>query len=166
MGSAADHRRITGGLYGAALLINRLTGTLSPGIWNLLLNAPLLYLGWRYFSRRFFLYAIYGTILLTVLLESLDLNYPIQQQLYAAIATGIICGAGSGLILRSRGAGGGLDIVALFLLRKWNIGVGKFYMMYNSLLFSFLAANYNPDVFIASLILTFTLSTMMDRWTR
>jgi uncharacterized membrane-anchored protein YitT (DUF2179 family) len=43
---------------------------------------------------------------------------PIDNPILAAILAGIICGAGVGIILRSRGSVGGIDILAVFLNRK------------------------------------------------
>ncbi|PIE58653.1 MAG: hypothetical protein CSA33_01760 [Desulfobulbus propionicus] len=159
----AHHQFITGGMYGASLLISRQIGLMNPGYWYLVLNAPLLIVGYKYFSRRFFLYNTYASILTTLLLEVINLNFGIEEQLYAAIASGVICGIGSGIIFRSRGSSGGLDIVALFLNRKWNIGIGKFFLAFNTLLFLFLATQYKPDVVISSVILTFTSSMMIDQ---
>lgn len=159
----AHHQFITGGIYGASLLLSRQLGIMDSGYWYLLLNAPLLWIGYRYFSRRFFFYTAYAIALTTILLEVLELNYAIEDQMYAAIASGVICGIGSGIIFRSRGSSGGLDIVALFLNRKFNIGVGKFFLTFNSVLFLFLASTYKPDVVISSIILTFTSSLMIDQ---
>ncbi len=159
----AHHQFITGGIYGTALLLSRQLGLMSSGYWYLLINIPLLWLGYKYFSMRFFLYTTYAIVLMTFMLEIVELNFGIEDQLYAAIASGVICGVGSGVIFRSRGSSGGLDIVALFLNRKYNIGVGKFYLAFNALLFLCLATQYKPDVVIASIILTFTSSIMIDQ---
>jgi uncharacterized membrane-anchored protein YitT (DUF2179 family) len=82
--------------------------------------------------------------------------------MYAAIAGGAICGVGSGINLRSRGSGGGLDIVAIILNQKFNFGVGKFFMLYNVALFTFVFSQYQPDIVIASIILTFIASITVD----
>ncbi|BCL61186.1 membrane protein [Desulfomarina profundi] len=157
------HKFIIGGLYGTSLLIFYKTGLLSPGIWFFLLNIPLLVIGWIFMSRRFFFYSLFGIVCLTLFSQFLILNFDIHNQLYAAVAGGVICGAGTGIILRSRGSGGGLDIVAIILNQKYNFGVGKFYMIYNALLFSFVLTQYEPDLVIASMIVTFILSIALEQ---
>lgn len=159
----AHHQFITGGIYGSALLLSRQLGIMDPGYWYLALNAPLLWIGYRYFSRRFFFYNAYAIVLTTFLLQIIELDFAIEDQLYAAIACGVICGIGSGIIFRSRGSSGGLDIVALFLNRRFNIGIGKFFLAFNSVLFLCLATQYKPDVVIASIILNFISSQMIDQ---
>ncbi|TKB25385.1 YitT family protein [Desulfopila sp. IMCC35006] len=156
------HKFIIGGIYGTALLIYYKTNLLSPAIWYFLLNIPLLIAGWIFLSRRFFFYSLYGVCSLTFFAEFFTLNFAIQNQLYAAIAGGAICGVGAGINLRSRGSGGGLDIVAIILNQKFNFGVGKFFMLYNVALFSFVFSQYQPDIVIASIILTFISSITLD----
>lgn len=156
------HNFIIGGIYGTALLIYYKSNLLSPAIWYFLLNIPLLITGWIFLSRRFFFYSLYGVCTLTLFAEILTLNFAIHDQMYAAIAGGAICGVGAGINLRSRGSGGGLDIVAIILNQKFNFGVGKFFMLYNIALFTFVFSQYEPDIVIASIILTFIASIAVD----
>lgn len=156
------HKFIIGGLFGTGLLIFYKSNLLSPGIWYFLLNIPLLIAGWVFLSRRFFLYSLYGVCTLSLFSEVLTLDFAIHDQLYAAVAGGAICGAGAGINLRSRGSGGGLDIIAIILNEKFNFGVGKFYMLYNVGLFAFVFSQYQPDIVIASIILTFISSISLE----
>ncbi len=157
------HKFIIGGLYGTGLLIFYQTGTLSPGIWYFLLNIPLFIIGWIFLSRRFFLYSLYGVTILTLFTELISFDFAILEQLYAAIAGGVICGIGSGIILRSRGSGGGLDTLAIILNERFNFGVGKFFMLYNVILFTVVATQYNADIVIASMILTFVSTLSLEQ---
>jgi uncharacterized membrane-anchored protein YitT (DUF2179 family) len=157
------HKFIIGGLFGTSLLIFYQTGLLSPGIWYFILNIPLFIIGWIFLSRRFFLYSLYGVSILTLFTEIISLDFVIQEQLYAAIAGGVICGIGSGIILRSRGSGGGLDTLAIILNQRFNFGVGKFFMLYNVLLFTVVATQYDADIVIASMILTFASTLSLEQ---
>lgn len=153
---------IPGGVYGLSLFINYKTGVLSPGVLFFLLNVPVCILGWFLVSRRFVLYTVYCISVTTVASEFIVLDFGIEQQLYAAIAAGCICGTGSGIILRSLGSGGGLDIIAIIFYRYFNFGVGKTYLLFNLLLFSLVMANYSSDILIASIILTYVTSNSLD----
>ena len=86
----------------------------------------------------------------------------LYEVITAAIAGGLICGAGSGIILRSLGSAGGLDIAAIMLNTRFNIGVGRVYLLFNLILFTLTISFYSPDIFIASIILVFISSTMVD----
>ena len=148
------HQFIIGGLYGTCLLITYKIDLLSPGLLYLLVNIPLMIIAYINFSRRFFLYSLWGVLVLTFASELISLDLHIENQLYAAVAGGVICGIGSGIVLRSLGSGGGLDIIALILNRKYNIGIGKFFISYNILLFTGALTLYQIDLVIASIILT------------
>ncbi len=156
------HNFIIGGLFGTSLLLYYTTHFLSPGILYLIGNIPIMIAGYLLVSRRFFLYSLWAVIVVTVASEAITYNLAIVNQLYAAVAGGVVCGTGSGIILRSLGSGGGLDIIAIILNQKFNIGVGKFFIVYNACLFSVALSIYEIDLVIASFILTFISSITLD----
>ena len=153
---------IPGGLYGLSIFLTYQTNLLSPGIWYALLNIPLCVLGYIFISRRFVLYSIYAVAVMSIAAETIHLDLGIQNQLYAAIAGGCIAGIGSGVLLRSTGSAGGLDIIAIILYTKFNIGIGKTYMMFNLILFSLVISQYSSDIVIASVILTYVTSSALN----
>jgi len=159
---AVHHNFITGGLFGTSLLIYYTTGIFSPGVWYFLLNIPLFIVSWFLISKRFFYYSLYAMVVITVSYELMDLNFGVDEQLYAAISAGIICGAGGGIVLRSLGSCGGLDVIAVILFQKFNLGIGKFYFLFNSVLFSFSLLSIDVDLVIASLILVFIMSYITE----
>ncbi|WP_163337222.1 YitT family protein [Desulfopila sp. IMCC35008] len=161
-GVVVHHSFIPGGLYGLVLFIYYQTEIFSPGIWYALLNIPLCILGWIFISRRFVLYTIYAVAIMSVCSEIITLDFDIHEQLYAAIAGGAIIGIGSGIILRSIGSAGGLDIIAIILNKKFNIGIGKTFMLFNFALFGLVLVSYEIDVVIASVILTFVISSALE----
>jgi uncharacterized membrane-anchored protein YitT (DUF2179 family) len=161
-GVVVHHNFITGGLYGACLLVYYKTGMLSPGILYLIFNIPLCIAGWILVSRKFVLYSIYASLVVSLASELIVFDMGIHEQIYGAIAGGFICGAGSGIILRSIGSAGGLDIVAIILLKYFNIGIGKFFMVFNTILFTFVIASYSADIFVASVLLVFVASKSLE----
>lgn len=161
-GVVMHHSFIPGGLYGLVLFIYYQTELFSPGVWYLLLNIPLCILGWIFVSRRFVLYSLYAVAVMSIAADTIHLDFEIHDQLYAAIAGGVIIGAGSGIVLRSIGSAGGLDIIAIILYKKFNIGIGKTFMLFNLALFILVISNYNADIVIASIILTFVISSSLN----
>lgn len=161
-GIIVHHNFIPGGLYGLCLFIFYKTDLFSPGIWYLILNFPLCILGWMLVSRRFVLYTIYAILVITLASELISIDLGIHEQIYAAIAAGFICGAGSGIILRSLGSSGGLDVIAIIFNKYFNLGIGKTFLIFNLVLFSLVISNYGADIVIASIILTFITSNSLD----
>ncbi len=161
-GIIIHHNFIPGGLYGLCLFIFYKTDLFSPGVWYLFLNLPLCVLGWMLVSRRFVLYTLYSVLVITFASEFITINLGIHEQIYAAIAAGFVCGAGCGIMLRSLGSAGGLDIIAIIFNKYFNIGIGKTFLIFNLVLFSLVISNYSTDIFIASIILTFITSNSLD----
>jgi uncharacterized membrane-anchored protein YitT (DUF2179 family) len=161
-GVAVHHKFITGGLFGLALFISYSAKALSAGLWYALLSIPLFVLGWIYVSRRFFWYSLYSTVITILAFDFIKLDFGVHNQLYAAVAAGVICGAGGGIMLRSLGSAGGLDVLAVLLNRKYNIGVGKTYIFFNGLLFMLMLTRMEADLVIASLILVFISSLTVE----
>lgn len=162
-GIVVHHNFIPGGVFGAALLLTDRIGFMSPSTCYFFLNVPLFMVGYFFVGRRFFLYSLYGMLVITAGTELITLNFHVTEQIYAAIAGGLICGTGNGIIFRSLGSGGGLDIVAVALYSRFNIGIGKVYLAFNVILFGLVASLYNSDILVASIILAFITSVSLDR---
>ncbi len=156
------HGLFSGGLFGAILIAYYAWGGFSPALAFFVLNIPLFILGWCKISHRFLLYSLYAMAVTSITLELIQVKFPIENQLYAAIAAGIICGGGCGIVLRSLGSGGGLDIVAVYLNRRYNLGIGRFYFIFNFILFCVSLLVLEPDLVIASLIMIFITAMTVD----
>jgi uncharacterized membrane-anchored protein YitT (DUF2179 family) len=59
---------------------------------------------------------------------------PVHDKLLSAILAGIVMGAGSGLILKSYGSAGGMDILSIILLKKYSIRLGTSILVLNTLI--------------------------------
>ncbi len=120
---AVPHKLIAGGIFGTALLTYYATDVLNPAIWNAILNLPVFLFGLFFVSRRFFYYSLYGVFIITVFVQTLHVSIPVQDDMLAAVTCGALCGAGVGVMLRSLGSSGGLDIIAVYLHQRYNIRI-------------------------------------------
>ncbi len=116
---------LSGGVMGVALVAHYLIPAINAGYAYFLLNIPLFLLGWFSVSRRFILYSAYGTVALSVITAFGRFGtITIINPILAAILGGIVCGVGCGIILRSQGSAGGLDIVAVYINKKFGLRIG------------------------------------------
>lgn len=161
-GIAEPHGFVPAGLFGVSVLIHTLTDTLGAGLWYLLLNIPMFALSWILISRRFLLYSLYAMLVTAISYTLFEIDFGIRDQLYAAITCGALSGAGAGIVLRSLGSNGGLDVLGVILWQRYNIGLGKFYFIFNFILFGFCFLILDTDLIIASLILVFVSSAAVD----
>lgn len=161
-GIAEPHGFVPAGLFGVAVLVSHFSATVDAGLWFILLNIPMFAIGWVFIGKRFLLYSLYAMALTGVTYTLMDVNFGIDDQLYAAVACGALTGAGAGIVLRSLGSNGGLDVVGVILLQRFNIGLGKFYFIFNMGLFSFSFLTLDADLVIASLIMVFISSAAIE----
>ncbi|GAB7024236.1 YitT family protein [Salidesulfovibrio brasiliensis] len=159
---AVPHEFVPGGLFGMATLIYYVTEYLSPGWIFFLLNIPIFVMAWVKVSKRFFYYSGFAVLATTVFYEFINVPIPVENQLYASVASGVIVGFGAGIVLRSLGSNGGLDVVAVYLFQRFNLGIGKFYLAFNAILYSLSLLRLPPDLIIASLIMVFVTSVVLD----
>lgn len=121
------------GFTGVALVIHYLFPVLPVAALYFLLNIPVYALGWMYVGRRFFLYSIPGAIIFTAALEWVHVPLPIEDKILSALFAGIIVGMGSGIILKSLGSAGGLDILSVIFLKRFSVRLGTTILGFNSL---------------------------------
>lgn len=159
---ATPHQFVPGGLFGVSSLLYYQTGWLNPGLLYLLLNIPMFLLGYIYISRRFLAYSGLAMVMITLFYQLINFQILISNQLYAALAFGMLLGVGCGMVLRSLGSNGGLDVIAIILNQKFNIGIGKIYFGFNLLLFSCTFVSLDNDLVIASIIAVFLCSVAID----
>ncbi|MCG8532693.1 MAG: YitT family protein [Desulfovibrionales bacterium] len=157
-GIAVHHSFIPAGLYGFAVLGSYINEAITTPQWYLLFNIPIFIIAWKSVGRRFFLLNLYCMLLVTLLTRYFAMDIHIKDPLLAAIAAGIIMGMGTGIILRSFGAGGGFDVLAVILNRKYGLRIGVFYFVINILLISIIAVRFNPDLVVTTLIMLFLSS--------
>jgi uncharacterized membrane-anchored protein YitT (DUF2179 family) len=161
-GIAFQHAFIPGGFFGVSSLIYFAGGVGRISIWYLLFNIPLFIIAWKFISKRFLLYSLYSMLLFTGIYAVLDVNFQIHDQLYAAVACGVLSGLGAGIVLRSLGSNGGLDVMGVLFYQKFNLGLGKFYFFFNMILYAFSFVFFENDLIIASMIMLFCTSFAME----
>jgi uncharacterized membrane-anchored protein YitT (DUF2179 family) len=114
-----------GGVTGIAILLKLAMGW-DPGLTSMIVNLPLLVLGWRVLGLRSLVYTIWGTICLSLFLWlGGRFRFPLEDLLLAALAAGVAVGAGLGIVFRFGGTTGGVDIVARVLQKRFGWKVGR-----------------------------------------
>ena len=161
-GLIVPHEFISGGIFGAGMLIYYAFGTLSPAIWYALMNIPLFVAGWAFLSPRFFIFSLYGLAVTTISAQYMNYVIPLEDPMLAAIAGGCICGVGIGIVLYSWGCDGGLSMVATILHQRYGIKVGQFFFAFNIVLFTAASASLKFEEIMYSLVFIFVSSSVTD----
>ncbi|MED1470551.1 YitT family protein [Bacillus salipaludis] len=118
-----------GGITGITILLKFIFNW-DPGLVNLLINIPLMFLGWKTLGRTAFIYTVVGTVSLSIFLSVFEnFSLPLHDSLLASLYAGVSVGIGLGIVFRFGGATDGIDIIA-YLLKKhmgWSIGRTLFF---------------------------------------
>jgi len=150
------------GFTGLSLLIHYLAPSLPLAVLYLILNVPLFALGWMHVGRRFFLYSIAGVLIYSGALAWIHISVPIHDKILSAILAGIIMGTGSGIILRSLGSAGGLDILSVILLKRFSIRLGTTMLALNCLILGAGAVLFSLEGALYTLIYIYVNSYMVN----
>lgn len=125
----------TGGISGLAMIAYEITDIGSIGMFSVILNLPLFFLGGIKIGKRFFAGSLMGMLLSSFLIDVFDLvGFPRQEILVSAVYGGLLCGLGLGIVLVSGTSTGGSDIlIRLLKLRYRNVPIGTISMCFDLL---------------------------------
>lgn len=124
-----------GGFTGISLLLYYLFG-FSPGVVILLLNIPLLFVGYKVFGKQTFIYTLIGIGSSSFFLEvtkkiSVWFGSPPEDTLLCTLYTGVLVGIGLGLIFRVGGTTGGVDIIARLVNKYYGWSIGRTMLLFD-----------------------------------
>lgn len=165
----------SGGFMGFSQLINTIfrdylgdpfRGFDLTGIIYWILNVPALVYAYRKMRRRFFYKSIIAVSAITVMLSMIPIpSQPVLPDFLGnAIISGIITGAGVGVILRMGAADGGMDLVGMILISlKGKSSVGQIGMYVNMVLYAIFLFLFDAPTVIYSMIYSTFFSVACDR---
>jgi uncharacterized membrane-anchored protein YitT (DUF2179 family) len=80
----------------------------------------------------------------------------------SALLAGIITGVGSGIILRSWGSAGGLDILSIILLKRFSVRLGSTILIFNAVILLAAAVFFSLEKALYTLIFMYVSSSMVN----
>ncbi len=111
-----------GGVTGIATMLQKATGW-NSGIFMFAINLPLLVGAFFLINKRFAITTFIGILLQSgflMLLEYWKMPQYADSVILAAIAGGVVGGAGIGLMLKIGGSSGGTDVIATFIYKHFS----------------------------------------------
>ena len=124
---------VSGGITGIAQIVNLLTG-FPVGVGIIIMNLPLFIWAWRKLGRRFVLFTGFCMVISSVFIDLLEpVAVPLTRDpMLAAVYGGLLNGLGWGIVYATGYTGGGVDIPARFLRRKYpHINFSTFVLGFN-----------------------------------
>jgi uncharacterized membrane-anchored protein YitT (DUF2179 family) len=87
---------------------------------------------------------------------------PLEDPILVAVFGGVVCGAGAGIVLRSLGSAGGVDILAIYANKQFGLRPGLTSFFVNGLIIITGAHFFSLEIALYSLIYVFTSSKALD----
>ncbi|SDN56565.1 YitT family protein [Alkalicoccus daliensis] len=126
------HEVLTGGVTGIAMIFGLLT-PVNSGIWIIVLNIPIIILGWMKLGKEFIMNSIISVAVTAVSMLYIPIVSLTEDALLSSVFGGVITGVGIGLIIRNYSSTGGFDVVSLILIKKWDMPLGGLIFVLNSI---------------------------------
>ncbi len=126
-----------GGITGVAIIIRNFI-ELPTGALFLILNLPLMFIGYRYLGRwQFLIRTILSVLVFSITTDFLSyvmpkvlVNFPMtSNMLLSSIYAGLVTGIGSGLIYRAGGTIGGTSVITRIIQRRTGIPLSQLYLI-------------------------------------
>ncbi len=162
------NKLLSGGLSGISLML-QYTVNIPMGVTILVLNIPLLALSILKINKRFTIFTILGTVSLSIfLITTAPLNSilaPVEEayRLLYCIYGGVLSGVGLGVVFSNEGSTGGLDIIAMYVKKKYGIEIGIVSFTINFLIVAIGSVLFDFKVGLYTLIVMYITSAVMER---
>ena len=120
-----------GGVGGIALVVNHLIG-LAPGLTMLIINLPILVIGYRQLGgKRFLMRTLYVVAIYNVGVDLLAGPFTVEltdDLLLVSLFGGVIMGLGGGLVFRGHGTSAGSGVISRIIQLRSGIPVSQIYL--------------------------------------
>jgi len=155
-----------GGFTGITLLLLYLFNW-DPALMNIILNIPVLIIGWRILGRNTFLYSLIGILAVSLFIRVSQI-YMIEFNLssdltLASLFAGVFIGVGLGIIFRYGGTTGGVDIIARLINKYLGWSMGRAMFVFDAVvIFVSIITYLNPIKGMYTLVAVFIGAKVID----
>lgn len=152
---------IDGGVTGIALLVCAIYN-FDLAFTTVILNLPFIALSYFTIGKTFALKTFICVILLGVCL--FYINYPIitSDKLLISIFGGFFVGVGAGLVLRAGCAIDGIDVLAVFTLKRTSFTISEIILFLNVIIFGIAAFHFGIETALYSILTYLSASKTID----
>lgn len=150
-----------GGITGISLLIHELYH-FNLGLIILVFNLPLILAGYYIVGKKFAVRTLICVIMLGICLMLIP-NYPVTaDKLLISIFGGAFLGIGIGCIMRIGAALDGIEVLALYAMKKTSFTITEIILAINILIFTIAAFIFGIETALYSVLTYFTATRCID----
>ncbi len=146
---------LDGGITGISILIHEIFH-IEVYVPLVILNLPLIYMGYRKIGKIFAVHSLFAVLLLAVLLSFLEIPVITHDRILIAVFGGLFIGLGIGFVIRGGGVIDGLEVLAEYSNQKSAISAAEIIMAINTVIFLFAAYKLGIETAMYSILTYFT----------
>lgn len=150
-----------GGITGISLLVHELYH-FNLNIVIFVFNLPLIAVSYVTVGKRFALRTLISVILLGVCLWLLPVVPMTSDKLLISIFGGVFMGIGVGLVMRAGAALDGMEVLALYTLKKTSFTITEIILGFNILIFGVAALKFGIETALYSILTYFAATRSID----
>ncbi|WP_349668509.1 YitT family protein [Lacrimispora sp.] len=157
---------ITGGTTGLALVAHAKLGipiALFIGVFNIIMFVAGAFVLGKAFALTTMISTFYYPFILGVF-EKLSGNMVItQDRMLATVFSGLLIGAGIGMVIRAGASTGGMDIPPLILNKKWNLSISQTMSVFDCLILLSQMIFSNMEQILYGILLVLFYTMVLDK---
>jgi len=150
-----------GGITGISLLVHEIYH-FNLNIVIFLFNLPLIAISYITVGKRFALRTLASVILLGICLWLLPVVPMTSDKLLISIFGGVFMGIGVGLVMRAGAALDGMEVLALYTLKKTSFTITEIILGFNILIFGVAAFKFGIETALYSILTYFAATRSID----
>ncbi len=150
-----------GGVTGISLLVHE-SYHFNLGLVILVLNLPLIAISYFSIGKRFAFRTLLSVILLGVALLLIPNEPMTSDKLLISIFGGAFLGIGIGLIMRTGAALDGIEVLAVYTLKKTSFTISEIILGINIIIFTIAGFRFGLDTALYSILTYFTATRCID----
>jgi uncharacterized membrane-anchored protein YitT (DUF2179 family) len=150
-----------GGITGISLLVHE-SYHFNLGLVILILNLPLIAISYFSIGKRFAFRTLLAVILLAVALLLIPVKGSTDDKLLISVFGGAFLGIGIGLIMRTGAALDGIEVLAVYTLKKTSFTITEIILGINIIIFTIAGFRFGIDTALYSILTYFTATRCID----
>lgn len=150
-----------GGITGMSLLIHEIWH-FNLGLVLFLMNLPLMIAGYLSVGKKFAIGMAIAVLLLGLSFQLLPMIPLTADKLLISIFGGVFLGTGVGLVMRSGTALDGIEVIALYTVKRTSFTIIEIIMGINIMIFSIAAFKFGIETALYSILTYFTATRCID----
>jgi uncharacterized membrane-anchored protein YitT (DUF2179 family)/predicted metal-dependent HD superfamily phosphohydrolase len=150
-----------GGVTGISLLVHEVYH-FNLGLVIVVLNLPLIAISYFSIGKRFAFRTLISVILLGICLLLLPDYKATQDTLLISVFGGAFLGIGIGLIMRTGAALDGIEVLAVYTLKKTSFTISEIILGINIIIFTIAGFRYGLETALYSILTYFTATRCID----